>query len=120
MESEHSINNFEEQKKNLIEKLKGDVEKIENFTEKEFTIGAEKIEIIYHKFKERDRADSFLGAIFNMVQATVGAGTLSMPFILLTCGVFIGVPLIILGAIIGLITLKYLHTSIYLLKKKRS
>lgn len=70
----------------------------------------EKADKIYHKFKERDRTDSLIGATFNLVNSTIGAGILSLPYVLHSCGILIGIPFLILGALITYITLVYLHT----------
>lgn len=67
------------------------------------------VDTVYHKFKERDRSDSLIGATFNFVNSTVGASTLSLPYVIYSCGILFGVPFILLGAIFGYITLSYLY-----------
>lgn len=105
-----------------LEVIRSSIEKTSNFIKEE----AKVIKEVYHRFKKRDSTDSFSGAVFNciskyfltnvrrilfkfrVINATVGASMLSLPYVIKEAGYVVGTFLIILGSIIALVTLQYL------------
>lgn len=66
--------------------------------------------LIIPKDEHDPKKDSFIGAIFNFANSTIGSGVLGLPLVLYETGVVFGLMFIFLGAIIS-------GTSLLLLQK---
>jgi hypothetical protein len=51
--------------------------------------------------KENQENSSFSGAVFNLVNATIGAGILGVPFVIKQTGLIFGLMFLCIGAIAG-------------------
>jgi hypothetical protein len=61
--------------------------------------------------KENQESSSFSGAVFNLVNATIGAGILGVPFVIKQTGLIFGLMFLCIGAVAGFVSLSYLRAG---------
>ena len=62
---------------------------------------------LYRAFSPMERG-SVRGSIFALASTAIGAGILSLPYVLATCGLLLGIFLVGLGAVLALVSLNLL------------
>jgi sodium-coupled neutral amino acid transporter 6 len=61
--------------------------------------------------KDQKYSDSYFGATFNLVNATVGSGILGLPFVIRETGLIFGVGFLMMGACVSMISLSILRIA---------
>jgi sodium-coupled neutral amino acid transporter 11 len=107
----HLRKSFEEEREIIKEEMT-------QFRDKVVTMEHNAEQWIHDHIRIRGYASSF-GAGFNIMNATIGAGILSLPYVLKELGIVLGVVLMVFGFLVTNVSLHYLHTSHQILLEKQ-